>query len=62
MPFQAGQVIHVPAPSRSMLDAIAAGSAEIVRTDDTERAVAPQTEQPEPKPSRKGKRRDVVVH
>jgi hypothetical protein len=47
-PFQAGQVITVTRPAPSMLDAITAGWAEVVREDATERAVVPAGERPEP--------------
>lgn len=48
VPFMAGQVINVPVPSlylRSLIDGV---RAELVRSDETERAVEPTHEQPEP--------------
>jgi hypothetical protein len=52
-PFQTGQVITVACPTPSMLDAIAKGFAEVMKVDETERAVMPASETPEsdaPKP------------
>ena len=56
-PFQAGQVIHVTAPSLFLLELCDGIRAEIVRDDATERAVAPVMTQPEP--IRRGKRARV---
>jgi hypothetical protein len=47
-PFMAGQVITVPAPSPYLLSLLDGVRAEVVPTDDTERAVVPALEQPEP--------------
>lgn len=47
-PFQAGQVISVTAPSAFLLSLIDGVRAEVVKTDDTERAIAPEPERAEP--------------
>jgi len=52
-PFVAGQIIYVDAPSRFLLKLIKDKRAQVIRTDDTERAIAPETEQPEPTRGRK---------
>lgn len=57
-PFQAGQVIDVAEPSPYLLSVLDGVMAEVVRSDDTERAVAPEDEQPEPVRV-KGRRRAV---
>ena len=51
-PFVAGQTITVTEPSRFMLDLIDGVRAIVIRSDDTERAIAPDDEQPEPKRKR----------
>ena len=58
-PFQAGQVIDVPAPSPFLLALIDGVQAELVVTDETERAVEPDVRQPEPV-RRKGRSRGGV--
>lgn len=55
-PFAAGQVIHVTAPSLFLLELCDGVRAEIVREDETERAVEVIAEQPEPKPRKRSKR------
>lgn len=57
-PFQAGQTIEVAVPSDYLLDLCDGIRAVIVKTDETERAVAPSYEIPEPK----AKRRRAVIH
>ena len=55
-PFIAGQTITVTQPSRFILNLIDGVRAIVVRADDTERAVAPDAEQPEPTEKRGRKR------
>ena len=47
-PFQAGQVISVACPSPYLLSLVDGVRAELVRTDESERAIEPDREQPEP--------------
>lgn len=56
-PFQPGQVITVTSPGPFLQRVLDSGAAEIVRVDETERAVEPDVEQPEP--VRKARRRAV---
>ena len=58
-PFQPGQVVTVACPTPFLLDAIARGEAEVVKTDETERAIAPEPETAEPV-TQKGRRRASV--
>jgi hypothetical protein len=51
-PFVAGQLISTTAPSPFLLDLLDGVRAEVVKDED-ERAVAPETEQPEPVKRRK---------
>lgn len=51
-PFMAGQVISVACPTPLIRTHLANGMAEAVKTDDTERAVAPEIEPAEPKRKR----------
>lgn len=55
-PFQAGQVITVACPSSYLLSLVDGIRAEAIRTDDTERAIAPAMITPEPIRS-KGRKR-----
>lgn len=55
-PFQAGQVIAVACPSRFLLSLVDGVRAEAVPTDETERAILPAPQQPEPM-RRKGRSR-----
>ena len=55
-PFMAGQIIEVSAPSEYLLSLLDGIRAEVVPTDDSERAIAPDAEQPEPV-RQKGRRR-----
>ena len=59
-PFQAGQTIEVAVPPPFLLELCDGIRAVIVKTDHTERAVAPAVEQPEP--VRKGKKPSARVH
>jgi hypothetical protein len=59
-PFQAGQQIEVAVPSAYLLGLCDGVRAVIVRTDDTERAVMPRAETPEP--ARRKTRRRAVIH
>jgi hypothetical protein len=61
-PFQAGQVIDVPAPSGYLLSLCDGIRAEVVRTDDTEHAVLAPAEQPEPRILHRSKGRRARVH
>jgi hypothetical protein len=61
-PFQAGQVINVPAPSGYLLSLCDGVRAEVVRTDDTERAVQAPAEQPEPRIVHRSRGRRARVH
>ena len=56
-PFQAGQLVTTTAPSTYLLSLIDGIRAIVVRSDDTERAVARTDEQPEPARKR-GRRRE----
>jgi hypothetical protein len=47
-PFQAGQIITVAAPSDYVLSLLDGVRAEVVKTDETEAAIEPAPEQPEP--------------
>ena len=47
-PFQAGQIISVTAPTRFLLSLIDGIHAEVVRTDDIERAIEEPVAVPEP--------------
>jgi len=51
-PFVAGQTITVSNPSDFLLSMLDGVRAVIIRSDETERAVAPTDEQPEPKRKR----------
>jgi hypothetical protein len=55
-PFQAGQVISVACPSRYLLSLIDGVRAYAIKTDDTERAVAPKPERAVRSSRRHGKR------
>jgi hypothetical protein len=59
-PFQAGQVIVVPAPSRYLLSLLDGIRAEAMKTDPTERAVTDDPEIPEVQPVFKRGRRARV--
>lgn len=48
-PFQPGQVITVPAPSDYLLSLLDGIRAEVVPTDDTERAIEPDPSRSEPR-------------
>ena len=56
MPFIAGQVLDVPAPSSYLLSLLDGIRAEAIPTDETERAVLDDIAQPEPV-RQKGRRR-----
>jgi hypothetical protein len=58
-PFMAGQVIAVACPSKFLLSLLDGKRAEVVRTDETERAIEPPIERAEPKAQRGRKRRAV---
>ena len=47
-PFLAGQVINVTAPTRFLLSLVDGVRAEVVRTDETERAIEEPPAVPEP--------------
>ena len=51
-PFVAGQLVTTTAPSEYLLSLIDGVRAIVIRSDDTERAIAPDDEQPEPKRKR----------
>jgi hypothetical protein len=57
MPFMAGQTITVDAPSPFLLSLLDGVRAEVVRTDNAERAVEPAAETPEPVETKRGRRR-----
>jgi hypothetical protein len=59
-PFQAGQQIEVAVPSAYLLELCDGVRAVVVRTDDTEQAVMPRAETPEP--VRTKTRRRARVH
>lgn len=58
-PFQPGQVIDIAHPSRALLALVDGVNAVAVAVDESERAVAPEDEQPEPARA-KGRKRDLV--
>lgn len=47
-PFLAGQLVTTTAPSEFLLSLVDGVRAVMVRTDHTERAIAPEADQPEP--------------
>jgi len=57
VPFQAGQVIDVAEPSPELLELLDGVQAVVLPSDDSERAIEPDAEQPEPSPM-KGRRRE----
>jgi hypothetical protein len=57
LPFQAGQIITVDQPSEAMLRLVDGVQAEAVPSEDAERAIEPDAEQPEPVRV-KGRRRE----
>jgi hypothetical protein len=55
-PFTAGQIIHVVCPDAFLRGYIEAKKAVVVPSDDTERAIEPGAETPEPE-TKRGRRR-----
>ena len=56
-PFTAGQIINVVCPDASLQRYLDEGLAVAVKTDDSERAIEPEAETPEPADAKRSRRR-----